>query len=82
MAVTNVMFVITSPAAGLVRSTTGGVVSAGSKTRKVRVAVPTLPAASVAVAVKEWAPPVRMAVVNDQAPELLAVAVPSRVAPS
>ena len=45
-----------SPAAGLVSSTTGGVVSAGSKTRSVRVAVPTLPAASVAVAVKWYRP--------------------------
>ena len=41
-----------------------------------------LPATSVAVAVRLWAPLVSAAVVKLQAPLPLAVAVPSRVAPS
>ena len=41
-----------------------------------------LPAASVAVAVRLWAPLASAAVVKLQAPLPLAVVVPSRVAPS
>ena len=41
-----------------------------------------LPATSVAVAVRLWAPLVSAAVVKLQAPLPLAVALPSRVAPS
>ena len=45
-------------------------------------AAPVLPAASVAVAVRLWAPLLSAAVVKLQAPLPLAVALPSSVAPS
>ena len=41
-----------------------------------------LPALSVSVAVKLWAPPASVPVVKLQAPLALAVALPSKVAPS
>ena len=48
--ITSVRYVTIAPGWGLVREMAGGVLSLGSKTRRVRAAVPMLPAASVAVA--------------------------------